>query len=64
MVSFLSLYVIQAFLLCKNALLLSFSGEGTYLYTWNRCIMAGVLEQQINQATEEGNESEPKLRGY
>jgi hypothetical protein len=33
MVSFLSLYVIQAFHLCKNALMLSFSGESTYLYT-------------------------------
>jgi hypothetical protein len=29
MVSFISLYVIQAFPLCKNALLLSFSGEST-----------------------------------
>jgi hypothetical protein len=47
MVSFISLYVIRAFHLCKNGLLLSFSGETTYPYTQYRPIMAGVLEQLI-----------------
>jgi len=45
--SFISLYVIQAFHLCKNGLLLFFSGETTYPYTQYRHIMAGVLEQLI-----------------
>jgi hypothetical protein len=46
-VSFPPLYVILAFPLCKNGLLLSFSGETTYPYTQYRYIMAGVLEQLI-----------------
>ncbi len=45
MLSFLSLYVIPAFPLCKNGLMLSFSGEATYPYTQYRHVMAGVLEQ-------------------
>ncbi len=45
--SSISLYVILAFPLCKNALLLSFSGETTYPYTQYRHTMAGVLEQLI-----------------
>jgi hypothetical protein len=34
-------------LLCKNGLMILFSGEATYPYTQYRHIMAGVLEQLI-----------------
>ena len=38
-------YVISLFRLCKNDLLLSFSGQTTYSRKSNRLTMAGVLEQ-------------------